>query len=142
MREAFESGVVADAGPAAGGIAGVVPAAGGLAGCVPESGAVAGPAEGGIAGVGPAAGGMAAPHGSMTAFNAMHDGYLAHLALPDAAARTAALRERWPFKPAQVEPFNAGPVDIRVFTDMLERGLKLRPLSRLRSITAIMRNSA
>jgi hypothetical protein len=51
--------------------------------------------------------------------------YLAHLAVADAAARAAALRERWPFKPAQVEPFNAGPGDIRVFADMLERCLKL-----------------
>ena len=62
------------------------------------AGADAGPAGGGIAGVGPAAGGMAAPHGSMTAFNNMRDSYLAHLALADAAARTAALRERGPFK--------------------------------------------
>jgi hypothetical protein len=68
---------------------------------------------------------MTAPHGSMTAFNNMRDSYLAHLTLADAAARAAVLRERWPFKPAQVEPFNAGPVDIRVFTDMLERCLKL-----------------
>jgi hypothetical protein len=89
------------------------------------AGADAGPAAGGIAGVGPAAGGMAAPHGSMTVFNNMRDSYLAHLALADAAARTAALRERGPFKPAQVEPFNAGPGDIRVFADMLERCLKL-----------------
>jgi hypothetical protein len=29
------------------------------------------------------------------------------------------------FNPTQVEPFNAGPVDIRVFADMLERCLKL-----------------
>ena len=65
-------------------------------------------AAGGVAGVGPAAGGMAAPHGSMTAFNAMRDGYLAHLALADATARAAALRERGPFKPAPVEPFKAG----------------------------------
>jgi hypothetical protein len=89
------------------------------------AGADAGPAAGGIAGVGPAAGGMAALYGSMTAFNNMRDSYLAHLALADAAARTAALRERGPFKPAQVEPFNAGPGDIRVFADMLERCLKL-----------------
>jgi hypothetical protein len=89
------------------------------------AGAAAGQAVGGIAGVGPAAGGMAAPHGSMTAFNNMRDSHLAHLALADAAARTAALRERGPFKPAQVEPFNAGPGDIRVFADMLERCLKL-----------------
>ena len=82
-------------------------------------------AAGGIAGVGPAAGGMAAPHGSMTAFNAMRDGYLAHLALADATARAAALRERGPFKPALVEPFKAGPGDIMVFTDMLERCLKM-----------------
>jgi hypothetical protein len=34
-------------------------------------------AAGGVAGVGPAAGGMTAPHGSMTAFNAMRDGRLA-----------------------------------------------------------------
>jgi hypothetical protein len=66
------------------------------------AGADAGPAAGGIAGVGPAAGGMAAQHGSMTDFNNMRDSYLAHLALADAAARTAALRERGPFKPAQV----------------------------------------
>ena len=85
----------------------------------------AGQSVGGIAGVGPAAGGMAAPHGSMTDFNNIRDNYLAHLALADAAARTAALRERWPFKPAQVESFNTGPVDIRVFADMLERCLKL-----------------
>ena len=93
-------------------------AAGGVAGV--------GPAAGGIAGVGPAAGGMAAPPGSMTtAFNAMRDGYLAHLALADAAARAAALRERGPFKPAPVEPFKTGPGDIMVFADMLERCLKL-----------------
>jgi hypothetical protein len=61
----------------------------------------------------------------MTAFNAMRDGYLAHLALADATARAAALRERGPFKPAPVEPFKAGPVDIMVFDDMLERCLKL-----------------
>jgi hypothetical protein len=65
-----------------------------------EAGADAGPAAGGIAGVGPAAGGMTAPHGSMTNFNNMRDSYLAHLALADAAARTAALRERGLFKPA------------------------------------------
>jgi hypothetical protein len=82
-------------------------------------------AAGGVAGVGPAAGGMAAPHGSMTAFNAMRDGHLAHLALADATARAAALRERGPFKPAQVEPFKTGPGDIMVFADMLERCLKL-----------------
>ena len=82
-------------------------------------------AAGGIAGVGPAAGGMAAPHGSMTAFNAMRDGYLAHLALADATARAAALREHGPFKPAPVEPFKAGPGDIMVLADMLERCLKL-----------------
>ena len=82
-------------------------------------------AAGGIAGVGPAAGGMAAPHGSMTAFNAMRDGYLAHLALANATARVTALRERGPFKPAQVDPFKAGPDDIMVFADMLERCLKL-----------------
>jgi hypothetical protein len=35
---------------------------------------------------------MSAPHGSMTAFNAMRDGYLAHLALADATARAADLR--------------------------------------------------
>ena len=85
------------------------------------AGADAGPAAGGITGVGPSAGGMAAPHGSMTTFNNMCDGYLDHLALADATARTAALRERGPFKQAQVEPFNAGPGDIRVFADMLER---------------------
>jgi hypothetical protein len=89
------------------------------------AGADAGPSAGGITGVGPAAGCMAAPHGSMTSFNNMRDSYLAHLALADAAARTAALRERGPFKPAQVEPFNAGPGNIRVFADMLERCLKL-----------------
>jgi len=61
----------------------------------------------------------------MTLFNTMHDGYLAHLPLADATARMAALRERGPFKPAQVEPFKAGPVDIMVFDDMLERCLKL-----------------
>jgi hypothetical protein len=61
----------------------------------------------------------------MTVFNIMRDSYLAHLALADAAARTAALRERGPFKPTQVESFNAGPGDIRVFADMLERCLKL-----------------
>jgi hypothetical protein len=93
--------------------------------CLLLAGADAGPAGGGIAGVGPAAGGMAAPHGSMTAFNNMRHSYLAHLALADAAARTAALRERGPFKPLQVEPFNAGPGYIRVFADMLERCLKL-----------------
>ncbi len=82
-------------------------------------------AAGGIVGVGPAAVGMAAPHGSMTVFNSIRDGYLAHLPLADATARAAALRERGPFKPAQVEPFKAGPVDIMVFTDMLERCLKL-----------------
>jgi hypothetical protein len=89
------------------------------------AGADAGPSAGGIAGVGPAAGCMAAPHGSMPAFNNMRDSYVAHLALADAAARTAALRERGPFKPAQVEPFNAGSGDIRVFADMLEWCLKL-----------------
>ncbi len=88
------------------------------------AGVAAGQAAGGIAGVGPAAGGMAAPHGSMIVFNSMRESYLAHLALPEAAAR-AALRDRGPFKPAQVEPFNAGPGDIRVFADMLERGIKL-----------------
>jgi hypothetical protein len=61
----------------------------------------------------------------MTAFNTMHDGYLPHLPLADVTARMAALRERGPFKPAQVEPFKAGPVDIMVFDDMLERCLKL-----------------
>jgi hypothetical protein len=66
-------------------------------------------AAGGVAGVGQAAGGMAAPHGSMTAFNTMRDGYLAHLALADATARATALRERGPFKPAPVEPFKTGP---------------------------------
>jgi hypothetical protein len=55
----------------------------------------------------------------------IRDSYLAHLALADSTARTAALRERGPFKPAKVEPFNTGPGDIRVFTDMLERCLKL-----------------
>jgi hypothetical protein len=85
------------------------------------AGADAGPAQGGIAGVGPAAGGMAAPHWLMTVFNNMRDNYLAHLALAHAAARTAALRERGPFKPAQVEPFSEGPGDIMVFADMLER---------------------
>jgi hypothetical protein len=60
-----------------------------------------------------------------TAFNAMRDGYFAHLALADAAARAAALRERGPFKPAPVEPFKTGPGDIMVFADMLERCLKL-----------------
>ena len=30
-----------------------------------------------------------------------------------------------PFKPAQVEHFKTGPVDIMVFADMLERCLKL-----------------
>jgi hypothetical protein len=74
---------------------------------------------GGVVGVGPAADGMTAPHGSMTAFNAMRDGYLAHLALVDATARAAALRERGPFKPAEVEPFKTGPDDIMVFDDML-----------------------
>jgi hypothetical protein len=121
VRESFESGVVAGTGPAAGGIADVVPAAGGLAGGVPEVGAGAGPAEEGIAGVGPAAGGMAAPHGSMTAFNAMRDGYLAHLALADVAVRATALGERGPFKPPMVEPFKSGPGDIMVFADILER---------------------
>jgi hypothetical protein len=82
-------------------------------------------AAGGVAGVGQASDGMAAPHGSMTAFNTMRNGYLAHLALTDATARAAALRERGPFKPAQVESFKTGPVDIMVFTDMLERCLKL-----------------
>ena len=125
MREAFEAGVVADAGPAAGVIAGVVPAAGGLAGGVPEARAGAGPAAGGIAGVRPAAGIMAAPHGSMTTVNAMREGYLAHRALADAAARATALRERGPFKPSPVDPFKAGPGDIMVFADMLERCLKL-----------------
>ena len=125
MREAFEAGVVADAGPAAGGIAGVVPVAGGLAGGLPEAGADAGPAAGGIAGVGPAVVGMVAPHGSMTVFNAIRDGYLAHLALANATARVTALRERGPFKPAQVDLFKAGPDDIMVFADMLERCLKL-----------------
>jgi hypothetical protein len=61
----------------------------------------------------------------MTVFNTMCDGYLAHLALADATARAAALWEHWPFKPAPVEPFKAGLVDIMVFTDMLERCLKL-----------------
>jgi hypothetical protein len=74
-------------------------------------------AAGGVSGVGPASGGMAAPHGSMTAFNAMRDGYLAHLALLDATTRAAALRERGPFKPAPVEPFKAGPDDIMMFAD-------------------------
>jgi hypothetical protein len=55
----------------------------------------------------------------------MRDGYLAHLALADATARAAALRERGPFKPAPVEPFKAGPGDIMVFADMLERCLNL-----------------
>ena len=82
-------------------------------------------AAGGIVGVGPAAVCMAAPHGSMTVFNSIRDGYLAHLALADATARAAALRERGPFKPAQVDPFKAGPDDIMVFADMLERCLKL-----------------
>jgi hypothetical protein len=82
-------------------------------------------AAGGVADVGPAADGMAAPHGSMTAFNAMRDGHLAHLDLADATARAAALRERGPFKPAQVEPLKTGPVDIMVVADMLERCLKL-----------------
>jgi hypothetical protein len=93
-----------------------------------EAGAVVGvgPAAGGIAGIGPAAGGMAAPLGSMTTvFNAMRDGYLAHLALADAAARAAALRECASFKPAQVEPFKTGPGDIMVFEDMLDRCTKL-----------------
>jgi len=103
------------------GAAGVEPAAGG----VPAAGAVAGLVAGDITGVGPAAGGMSAPHGLMTAFNTMHDGYLPHLPLADVTARMAALRERGPFKPAQVEPFKAGPVDIMVFDDMLERCLKL-----------------
>ncbi len=75
MRESFEAGVVADAGPAAGGTAGVVPGAGGLAGGVPEAGAGAGPAAGGIVGVGRAAGCMTAPHGSMAVFNDMLDIY-------------------------------------------------------------------
>ena len=72
-------------------------------------------AAGGIVGVGQASVGMAAPHGLMTVFNSIRDGYLAHLALADATARAAALRERGPFKPAQVEPFKAGPDDIMVF---------------------------
>jgi hypothetical protein len=76
-------------------------------------------AAGGVAGVGPAADGMTAPHGLMTSFNTMRDGYLAHLALSDATARAAALRERGPFKPAQVEPFKTGQDDIMVFDDML-----------------------
>jgi hypothetical protein len=49
-------------------------------------------AAGGVTGVGPAAGGMSAPHGSMTAFNDMRDGYLAHLALADETSRAADLR--------------------------------------------------
>ena len=55
----------------------------------------------------------------MTVFNSIRDGYLAHLALADATARAAALRERGPFKPAEVEPFKTGPDDIMVFDDML-----------------------
>jgi hypothetical protein len=55
----------------------------------------------------------------------IRDGYLTHLALADATARAAALRERGPFKLAQVEPFKAGPGYIMVFADMLERCLKL-----------------
>jgi hypothetical protein len=76
-------------------------------------------AAGGVVGVGLAAVGMTAPHGSMTAFRVMRDGYLAHLALSDATARAAALRERGPFKPVQVEPFKTGPDNIMVFDDML-----------------------
>jgi hypothetical protein len=94
------------------------------------AGADAGPAAGGTAGVGPAAGGMAAPYGLMTA---------------DAAARTAVLRERGPFKPAQVETFKAGPGDIEVFADIVQTCSKgassWRPLSLLRgATTAITRN--
>jgi hypothetical protein len=109
------------------------------------AGADAGPAAGGTAGVGPAAGGMAAPYGLMTDFNNMRDSYLAHLALADAAARTAVLRERGPFKPAQVETFKAGPGDIEVFADIVQTCSKgassWRPLSLLRgATTAITRN--
>ncbi len=45
---------------------------------------------------------MAAPHGAMTAFNTMIDGYLAYRALPDTAAQAASLRERVSFRAAQV----------------------------------------
>jgi len=82
-------------------------------------------AAGGIVGVGQASVGKAAPHGLMTVFNSIRDGYLAHLALADATARAAALREGGPFNPAPVEPFKAGPGIIMVFTDMLERCLKM-----------------
>jgi hypothetical protein len=104
-----------------------------------SAGPAAGPAVGGIAGVGRAAVGMAAQHGSMAVFNHMRDSYFAHRALVDAAVK-AALKDRGSFKPSQVEPFHAGPDDIRVFDDMLEQCLKLQPLSRLRGTTVIMRN--
>jgi hypothetical protein len=69
---------------------------------------------------------MAAPLGSMTtALNAMRDGYLAHLALANADARVADLRECVSFKPAQVEPFKTGPGAFMVFEDMLDRCIKL-----------------
>ena len=38
---------------------------------------------------------------------------------------TAAMKDSWSFKPAQVEPFHAGPGDIKVFANMLELCLKL-----------------
>jgi hypothetical protein len=65
---------------------------------------------------------MAAPHGSMADFNHMRDSYFAHRTLADAAA-TAALKERGSFKPAQVEPFHAGPGDIRVFADIVQASI-------------------
>jgi hypothetical protein len=90
-----------------------------------EAGADAGPEAGGIAGVGPAAGCMEAPHGSMTTFNnsaiAISVIWLLRMRQPGRLlCGNAGL-----FKPVQVEPFNAGPGDIRVFADMLERCLKL-----------------
>ena len=35
------------------------------------------------------------------------------------------MKDSWSFKPAQVEPFHAGPGDIKVFANMLELCLKL-----------------
>ncbi len=102
VREALEDAAIAGGVTAAGAVAG--PIVGRIA---PAGDEVAGPAAGGVARAGhAAAAGMAAPHGSMIAFNNMLDSYLAHLTLADATARTAALRERGPFKPAQVEPFS------------------------------------
>ena len=35
------------------------------------------------------------------------------------------MKDSWSFKPTQVEPFHAGPGDIKVFANMLELCLKL-----------------